>query len=472
MIEVGNVFAKIDSGPERVVASRVLKYRPKGYRFTQTFRNGRWDGWSSMMGADGQFPSGLVDLITRELHAAGHVVEIDDRRVRPTPDPTIAPATLLYSLMDHQQRAVEDAYRAGRGLIEHPVGAGKTRVLVELTRRCAVPTLVLTHRKDLLYQLYEEFVAGLDIKGLIGIIGDGHWDELPITIATFQTINAAMRNYPEQALAFLKSRQAVLIDECHHLQAKTYEDVMKKATNAYYRYGCSATVFKSGDRETTLKVQAWTGPVVSKESFIEERQVPADIFVIDYNQSAGVVDLPWPQDYERGLVQNDDRNRLIAELVSLAPKPILVLIERVAHGEHLWDLVSEHHQNTSFIYGKDTSKTRRIALDRFRSGETDVLVSSVILDEGIDLPNIKCLVLAGGGKAQHRIIQRIGRGMRTSSGKTSLLVFDFKDRGKYIGAHYRKRRTLYNATPEYQVFPMTATAALDAMREAVVKVGA
>ena len=227
--------------------------------------------------------------------------------------------------------------------------------------------------------------------------------------------------------------------------------------------------FKSGDKETTLKLQAWTGPIISKESFIEERQVPADIFIIDYNQSANVIDLPWPTDYERGLVLNDDRNHIIVRLVERAPKPALILVERIEHGEFLDTKLAASGISTVWIYGGDTTKTRREALDSFRSGGMDALVSSVILDEGVDLPNIRTLVLAGGGKAQHRIIQRIGRGMRVASNKTTLIVFDFKDKGKYIGAHYRKRRALYNQTPEYTVYPMTAANALDAMRQGLVE---
>jgi superfamily II DNA or RNA helicase len=425
----------------------------------------------------GQFPAGLVPFITQRLSAAGHTVQIEDTRVRPPPHPAIAPAVLSARLMPHQQAAVNAAYDVGRGLIHHPVAAGKTLVLIELVRRCAVPALVLTHRKDLLSQLVGKknpkpgeqigFRGALNIPGLVGVIGNGVWQPNWITVATFQSIKAAMNNYPEQAKDFLETRQAVLVDEVHHLRAPTYEAVMKATKQAFYRYGCSATPFRDGDPETRFKVEGWTGPVVSHYDFIEERQVPADVFVVHFD--APETDLPWPEDYEVGIVDNDDRNKLIAELVSLAPKPVLVLIERIEHGRYLSRMLDNWYQKAVFIYGADKTKVREQALQGFRDNLCDVLVSSVILDEGIDLPNIRTLILAGGGKAPHRIIQRVGRGQRRTELKQRLLVFDFFDRGKYTGRHAKQRLKTYKGQPAYETFQVSKQDVLDALQEGLVQ---
>ncbi len=490
MLTVDNVWARTDTPTERALIGRMLRYQRKGYRFTEAFRRNRWDGWSTVMDRVGRFPAGLVPFVTQRLSAAGHSVQIEDTRVRPAPHPAIAPATLSATLMPHQEAAVNAAYEAGRGLIHHPVGSGKTLVLIELVRRCAVPALVLTHRKDLLHQLHGEFTTNLNIPGLVGTIGGGRWHENWIVIGTFQSIHATLTNYPEQAREFLASRQAVLVDECHHIRAPTYEAVMKAASNAFYRYGCSATPFRDGDPETRFKVEGWTGPVVSHYDFVEERQVPADIFVIHYD--AAQTDLPWPQDYEVGVCESQERNVLIAELVSLAPKPVLVLIERIQHGQHLSRMLDtegsgersrlisydDPHcaihrqmwpQKAVFIYGEDKAKVREQALQGFRDNLCDVLVSSVILDEGVDLPNIRTLVLAGGGKAPHRIIQRVGRGQRRTELKHRLLVFDFWDRGKYTGRHTKQRLKTYKGQPAYETFQMRKEDVLDALRDGVVQ---
>lgn len=469
MIKIDNVWATVEGVAERTTIGGMLRYRSKGYRFTEAYRRGRWDGWRTMLDRYHRFPAGLVPFVTQRLSAAGHSVAIEDTRVRPPPHPAIAPASLSagLTLLPHQVQAVNVAYEAGRGVIHHPVGSGKTKILVELVRRCAVPALILTHRKDLLYQLYGEFTKSLNIPGLIGVIGDGSWHENWIVIGTFQTINATLKNYPAQAKAFLESRQAVLVDEIQHLRAPTYESVMKAAKNAFYRYGCSATPHREGEPETRFKVEGWTGPVVSHEEFIEERQVPADVFVVHYD--APETDLPWPEDYEVGVCGNSGRNNLTAELVSLAPKPVLVLIERIDHGRKLAAMLGNWYQNVVFIYGEDKAKVREQALEAFRNNHVDVLVSSVILDEGVDLPNIRTLILAGGGRAPHRIIQRVGRGQRRTQVKQRLLVFDFWDRGKYTLRHSKQRLKTYKGQAAYDTFQIGKDDVLDALREGAIQ---
>jgi superfamily II DNA or RNA helicase len=370
------------------------------------------------------------------------------------------------ALAVHQEKAVSAGYGEGRGIIDHCVGAGKSWVLAELVRRCGVPALVLVHTKELLRQNFEVLREVLDIPNLIGWIGDGQWEPNWITVATYQSINAAMRHYPKDVKRFMAQVQNVLVDECQHAVAPTYESVLKMATEAYYHFGLSATPFRSDDDETFLKVTAWTGPVLSrvgpKEGVEVGRLVPADIYMVDYGaQDNG---LPWPRQYEVGVVEHYERNRIISEIVKAAPKPVLVLIERIEHGRRLFHELMPSGLRASYITGMNKSEVRARALEHFRDGAVDVLVSSVILDEGVNLPDIRTLVLAGGGKAKHRLIQRVGRGQRKTEGKSSLIVFDFQDKGKYLGAHARRRAKTYEREPAYTLYRIGAKEVLEVLR--------
>ena len=494
MIVVDNVFAKVRGGELGYIRD-LLKYRPKGYVHNKAYKSKRWDGWSNMVDRYGRFPAGLLPYVL-EQHVILH--DVEDKRVRPDVHLAFTPAELTVPLAEHQEAAVAAAYEAGRGLVQHPVGAGKTRVLIELTRRCGVPALILTHRKDLLVQLAEEFRDSLNSPNLVGVIGGSQWRPGWITIATFQSISYAMKHYAEaQVMQFLMSRQFVAVDEVHHLQAKTFGNVMQQTKNAFYRFGCSATVFKTeGDVETEFKVTGWTGPVVSHYTPAEGvefgRLVPASIFMVDYGDP--VSDRKWkkprktkkdpdnpfgqeipygptiPGDYELGVVDNDKRNTAIVDIVARAPHPVLVLIERIEHGEELLissiildegiNMVTRLQRDTlihtfRFIHGDTNPAVRTKTLNEFRDGKIDVLISSIILDEGINIPNIRTLVLAGGGKAQHKLIQRIGRGQRAHEGKGNLMVFDFHDRGRYTGKHRREREKLYASEEAYEMFHCT-----------------
>ncbi len=110
--------------------------------------------------------------------------------------------------------------------------------------------------------------------------------------------------------------------------------------------------------------------------------------------------------------------------------------------------------NYAYITGMDTTKRRRRIIDKFKAGEIDILIASTILDEAFDCPCLETLILAGGGKAAHRQIQRIGRVMRTHPGKERATVFDFADQGKWLGQHSASRIEAYEDQDAFTLYSL------------------
>lgn len=108
----------------------------------------------------------------------------------------------------------------------------------------------------------------------------------------------------------------------------------------------------------------------------------------------------------------------------------------------------------AYINGADSTARRKRVIEAFKTGKVDVLIANKILDEGADVPSIAFLILGGGGRAAHRQVQRIGRGQRVSEGKTSLIVVDFKDEGKYLSKHSAERIKGYRNEEAYSVTEM------------------
>lgn len=112
----------------------------------------------------------------------------------------------------------------------------------------------------------------------------------------------------------------------------------------------------------------------------------------------------------------------------------------------------------SFLTGtlrEHQGQRRPKLIEKFKRGKIDILLATGILDEGFDAPNVRFLILAGGGKAEHRQHQRIGRGRRASEGKDTLYVVDFRDRGHYLGKHSEARLAAYKAQPAFTVTELT-----------------
>lgn len=105
----------------------------------------------------------------------------------------------------------------------------------------------------------------------------------------------------------------------------------------------------------------------------------------------------------------------------------------------------------AYINGADTTARRKRIIAAFKAGTVDVLIANKILDEGADVPAIAFLILAGGGRAAHRQVQRIGRGQRVSEGKDTLFVLDFEDEGAYLSKHSKERVKAYRQEEEYSV---------------------
>jgi superfamily II DNA or RNA helicase len=106
-------------------------------------------------------------------------------------------------------------------------------------------------------------------------------------------------------------------------------------------------------------------------------------------------------------------------------------VTQVKHGKALCSLLERNGLKAEFAWGEKETSMRHAALKRLERGETEVLVANGIFQLGIDLPSLKSVVIATGGKSVIAALQRIGRGMRADAktNKTTFEVFDIYDKG-------------------------------------------
>ena len=414
-----------------------------------------------------RFPSGLVPLVIKQPWAQSW--DVLDTTVQPARLNTMPENVQVSPWSPDQEEAVEAALVAKRGVIKYPTGTGKGRIIGEVVRRLDVPTLILVDKRDLLTQLGQQIAEAINQS--IGIIGDGvyHPADYPsvVTVATFQTLARRLNDTSRQkaVLDDLQKFHAVIVDEAHHAAAKTFEEVLQALPNAYFRLGFSATPFRSyagktEDKATFLRVQAWLGPAIAEMSIAQGQEtgriVKPDIYIIHgCIWDAVSARINWlgkepnyKEERQSGIVANTARNAAITFLAEKLSRsgPTVVLCEQLDHGYRIADAC-----HAPFVSGGIAPSRRQGFYEAFKRQELPLLVISKIADEALDLPNIQNLILAGGGRAAHRQIQRIGRGLRASTGKQTVSVFDWEDYGKYIGSHYRRRRRAYDAEAGYNV---------------------
>lgn len=449
-----NTYARFE-GPAIRTVDFLLSYKQKGFVFTKAWKLGLWDGRVHLLSPKGGFPAGLVPWLVTRLGHESIQVEVKDTRPPVTGPLLFSNLTNSTVFRPHQVEAITAGLEKERGVIHQPTGSGKTEVMIELTRRIGRQCLVLVHRKDLLYQTAERYMKTLNVeKDVIGVIGDGQWEPRDITIATFQTLHRRLKERDKEVKRWLREDIGqVAVDECHHLPAKTYERVMTQLVNARWRLGYSATPDKEGDLETMFKVSAHLGPTIHRATGTDlidrGHLVPVDVFMLRVPPSA-IPYQDWAGAVKYGIVENNRRNEMIRAIARKCAAsntgPVVILVERIFHGELL-----AHLLGTQFVAGSSPTRERQRAWEGLKNGSTKVLVTSKIADEGLDIPPLAYLILAGGGKAPHVTIQRVGRGQRTAEGKETLFVFDFLDGGKWLSTHSKRRRKTYNEQSTYNV---------------------
>jgi superfamily II DNA or RNA helicase len=127
----------------------------------------------------------------------------------------------------------------------------------------------------------------------------------------------------------------------------------------------------------------------------------------------------WTQAYKKGVVNNPNLLNLVVEWTKVFQQvglSTLILCEEIEQGkaidEALWSATGGQFIPHMFIHGSESTDVRTKALQDFGERRLPVLVSSTILDEGVDVPTVDALILAGSRKSRIKTMQRLGRGLR------------------------------------------------------------
>lgn len=446
------------------VVRAATSYMAPGYKFSKAFKQKRWDGRKHLCSTKGVFPAGLTQTVVKALRKAakGALVGVTDEREDSPP----AGAQNGFELQGvsfgggkfgYQLEAVNAAVRQKRGILKMATNSGKSECAVAITKHLALPTGFLVMGIGLLHQARERFARRLGVPlDDIGIVGDGQmsFGKL-VTIASVDTL-ATRLDVPE-VQEQLKRWQVIFCDECHHAASETCFDVLD-AIPAYYRFGLSGTPLdRSGGDD--LRLIGQTGEIIYEVT--NKQLVELGISVQPYVEMLRIDEprlpkygMTWGDVNKIGVVENAQLNRRISERAAEAAdngERVLICVEKINHGKTITELL-DGRVAVKFLSGAETPEARKAALDALVSGELSVVVATSILDEGIDVPAIDVIILAGGGKARIGTLQRIGRGLRSGEGKNRLTVVDFANFcHKILTQHSLERLETYKAEDCFKI---------------------
>lgn len=482
----------------RAIVRDSLSYYVEGAEFARAFQSQGWNGYSTFFdGTDGTFPAGFVDLVYGALTSAGYTVRLARKRA---PKPLGIEKPIVDNFGEdaryaYQREAVRLVERHGRGILHLATGAGKSRCVKFLVMRYRRPTLFLTTRSVLMHQMKDQLV---DLGLNVGVLGEGEWYPVKgVNVGMVQTLVHRLRvldpavearalNAENQKKKLGKSRkqirkeaeervveqekiraktikllqmfEVVIGEEAHEAGGNSYFQVLQECCNADVRVALTATPFMRENQEDNMRLMAAFGPIllqVSEETLIERGILATPYFkYVEYKPHPKLRKTsPWQRAYQLGIMESEWRNQAIVDHARKAVDhglTVMILVQRTAHGDALRKVL-EPFVRVAYLQGETSQSARQRALDRLRAGEIDVLIGTTILDVGVDVPAVGMVILAGGGKAEVGLRQRIGRGLRAKkNGANVCFVVDFADgTNDVLKRHYRQRREIVENTPGF-----------------------
>ena len=394
-------------------------------------------------------PRGCLDPALSLLEKNGISITIDDKR---GPGRAVKVA-FTGELRKDQLKAIKELSYHEFGVLCAPTAFGKTVIAASMIARRAVSTLVMVHRTDLLRQWEEQLSNLLEIHdGELGSLGGGKKKPGGIVdIAVMQTL-ARMKDLP----GFLEKYGHIVVDECHHISAFSFESIMKQA-KAKYVTGLTATPIRRDGHHPIIFMQC--GPIRhnAERAFKtkDKMQVlPRMISISGVSQVSGIHEL------YRGIVQSEERNRLIVrDVVSayLEGRKILLLTERTQHLDILANALGEQVKTLFILHGRLPKKEREAVIKNL--GEMDVFQPRVIMatgkliGEGFDHPPLDTLILGMPISWKGTLQQYAGRLHRELAGKHDVRIYDYVERDNPVLARmWGKRLRGYRALG-YQISP-------------------
>ena len=354
------------------------------------------------------------------------------------------------------QLAALDAWEESshRGSIVLPTGAGKTFVAIHAISRLARSALVVAPTIDLLHQWYARLVNAFHMD--IGVYYGGEKNILPLTVTTYHSAGDLVADHGQEF-------KLIIFDEVHHLPAPSWGEAALMAP-APARLGLTATYPDEQEQSNgRWRVDELVGPIVYSKriedllgeqlAYYRTQRVRANLtpaeradYAIDHDLYLGYVrahhlqrthGAGWLRELMR--LSTFDRH---ARRAFLARQRILRLLAGCEGKlQALENLLREHAGEQILIFTENNTVAYQIAtrhlipiishetkaaerkqiLEGFQSKQYQAIVTSRVLNEGVDVPEAKVAIVLGGSAGAREYIQRLGRVLRKVENRQAVL---------------------------------------------------
>lgn len=325
-----------------------------------------------------------------------------------------------------KQLQITHEWGQAAGVVIMPTGSGKTRIAaIDSSRVDARRILYVAHTHEILDGAEREFghVYGADSVHR----GWKYTDSTPSPSVHLSTIQSVSRSIGKAAAP---QYDYVVVDEFHHAAAKSYRKLMSQVKPDFL-LGLTATPFR-GDKQDVIEL--------CKRNIIVNYElrtgIESDVLTpyhyygcfddVDYSRLKHVAGGYTVKDLNKALIIPDRDEAIIKKWYAMA-QDLRTLAFCCSH-QHATRMASSFKAAgipAAEYLGTTPMENRGELIERLQYGDIKILCAVDVLNEGIDIPFIECLLFLRPTESKRIFFQQLGRGLRHSPGKERLLVLDF-----------------------------------------------
>ena len=332
------------------------------------------------------------------------------------------------------------------GVLSAATAFGKTVTIAALIAQKQVNTLVLVHSKALLVQWKNTLEKFLSITyqpedtshkrgrkktfSPIGMLSsDGDSLHGMVDIAVMQSCVSDKEVKP-----FVRNYGMVIVDECHHVPAFTFEQVLKFA-NARYVYGLTATPIRKDGHQPIIFMQCGKICYTSDAKAQKGNQTFQRVLIPRYTSYRTITDeKPTFPKIVRQIAEDENRNEMIVEDVKQSlqqGRTPIVLSNLTSHVALLAEKIGSFCPNVITLVGSDSAKAKRETMLRLEALPDDtpvvIVATGKYIGEGFDYPRLDTLFLTSPISWKGLLAQYAGRLHREYVGKRDVQIYDYVD---------------------------------------------
>ena len=364
-------------------------------------------------------PRGLKERITDFFNENAVSFSFIDKRTFQK----IETKKVMFTLRPEQNDAIKEIKKTDFSICVAPPGFGKTLLGAKIFEIRACSTIIVVNKNMLLNQWIERFVDYFGYsKKDIGYLGKSD-NKLngQIDVATMQSL----KNNPD----VINNYSFVIVDECHHIPAITFEQIVK-IFKGKYLLGLSATPNRKDELQPILYQQLGdiSYEYKKKKTHINKLKIIRTNFQSNADNYATIIN---------ELCIDEDRNNLIIEAIKTnIERKILVLTDRIEHINILENLLEKEKIDFICVHGS-LNKKEQVANMNLVKSKSLIIATTSYFGEGIDFPHLNTIMFVSPISYYGRLVQYLGR---IGRGNQECLAIDFLDsRNAMLNSAYKKR---------------------------------